>query len=613
MAEGDTNYSGVVGQGGTQHMGGVGNSYGGQGNTLNTTVTNIFGYVPPQPLLPGVPPFFVPYSPRCFGREAVLVGLERALAPDSSGQPVVVTTAGVGGVGKTFLAATFAHQMRGKYAGGIFWVSMAQAESVATQVASFGDVDGLHIAGYAAMDTPTRARAVQAVWAGDTARLLIFDNCEDPALLDAWLPKAGGCQVLLTSRNARWGGGVRVVALDTLARGAATELLCTAVAERRKVAVAVLMAERAADAVCARLGDLPLAVALAGVYVAENAFALDIAGYLALLDGRANVLEDVSLTQLARETTHTRHLPHVAASFALSYEQLVKGRRTKAAKERDGAARRLVYRLAVCAPVAIPRRLVWRLAGADPDAVAARLRAEGAIGRLCQLGLVKEEEDGSLTMHRLMAAYLRGEGGDPNDLDAVMLALGWEVYPILKAGYPKGGAAYLPHLEWLADGDRLPDSELAATLLTNYGYLLHMAGDYAKVRPLHERALAIAEKNLGENHPQTAGSLNNLALYRALGDYAAALPLYTRVSAIRESVLGANHLDTATSLNNLALLYKAQGDYERALPLLERALTIRGRCLAKSIPIPPRASTIWRGCTRHRATLPPPCLSSSGR
>ena len=42
--------------------------------------------------------------------------------------------------------------------------------------------------------------------------------------------------------------------------------------------------------------------------------------------------------------------------------------------------------------------------------------------------------------------------------------------------------------------------------------------------------------------------------------------------AIRERALGPEHPDTASSLNNLALLLKDLGDLEGARPLYERAL-----------------------------------------
>jgi Tetratricopeptide repeat len=57
--------------------------------------------------------------------------------------------------------------------------------------------------------------------------------------------------------------------------------------------------------------------------------------------------------------------------------------------------------------------------------------------------------------------------------------------------------------------------------------LLRVQGDYTAARPLLERALAIREQHLGAGHPDTAVSLNDLALLLqdqgyTPGDYTAA-------------------------------------------------------------------------------------------
>ena len=84
-------------------------------------------------------------------------------------------------------------------------------------------------------------------------------------------------------------------------------------------------------------------------------------------------------------------------------------------------------------------------------------------------------------------------------------------------------------------------------------------GDYARAEPLYRQALEICKKVLGENHPDYATSLNNLAvLYHSQGDYARAEPLFRQALEIRKKALGENHPDYATSLNNLASLYMAQ-------------------------------------------------------
>jgi tetratricopeptide (TPR) repeat protein len=89
-------------------------------------------------------------------------------------------------------------------------------------------------------------------------------------------------------------------------------------------------------------------------------------------------------------------------------------------------------------------------------------------------------------------------------------------------------------------------------------------GNYTAAEPLFKEALAINKKVLGENHPDYAMSLNNLALlYQAMGNYTAAEPLYKEALAIRKKVLGENHSECTqgitvicnytASLSNLSL------------------------------------------------------------
>ena len=76
---------------------------------------------------------------------------------------------------------------------------------------------------------------------------------------------------------------------------------------------------------------------------------------------------------------------------------------------------------------------------------------------------------------------------------------------------------------------------------------------------------------LGTEHPETATSLNNLAvLLRDQGDLAGARPLFERALAIFEKVLGPEHPDTARSLSHLATLLDALSRREEAAALRTR-------------------------------------------
>src|SRR4051794_29203274 len=82
---------------------------------------------------PPVAPFAVPYPQnRLFvGRETELARLEALL---SDGHTPALT--GPGGMGKTQVAVEAAYRLRDQYPGGVFWLTMEQAESIPIQVAA---------------------------------------------------------------------------------------------------------------------------------------------------------------------------------------------------------------------------------------------------------------------------------------------------------------------------------------------------------------------------------------------------------------------------------------------------------------------------------------------
>jgi len=85
-------------------------------------------------------------------------------------------------------------------------------------------------------------------------------------------------------------------------------------------------------------------------------------------------------------------------------------------------------------------------------------------------------------------------------------------------------------------------------------------GQYDRALPLFEVALEIWKLELGDRHPDTATSLNNLAgLYKSMGQYDRALPLYEQAVDILEEVLGQEHPNTKAVQENLRLLREKMG------------------------------------------------------
>jgi tetratricopeptide (TPR) repeat protein len=131
-------------------------------------------------------------------------------------------------------------------------------------------------------------------------------------------------------------------------------------------------------------------------------------------------------------------------------------------------------------------------------------------------------------------------------------------------------------------GEAHPDT---ATSLNNLAKLHEAQGNYDRAEPLLQQSLAIYRQVFGESHPSTATSLNNLgALYHTQGDYAKAAPLLQQGLEIRRTVLGEMHPNTAMSLNNLAQLYEAQGNYAKAELHLQQSLVITRQVSGEAHP-----------------------------
>ena len=82
---------------------------------------------------------------------------------------------------------------------------------------------------------------------------------------------------------------------------------------------------------------------------------------------------------------------------------------------------------------------------------------------------------------------------------------------------------------------------------------MRQLGKPADARPYAERALRIAEREFGLDHPQALGPANNLGLVLyQLGKTAEARPYAERALAITENAYGLDHPHAALLRDNLA-------------------------------------------------------------
>ena len=288
----------------------------------------------------------------------------------------------------------------------------------------------------------------------------------------------------------------------------------------------------------------------------------------------------------------------VSKTFALAIDEAAK---------LHTAAEALITYAALLAPEPIPLFLFAEGRGKFSEPFASALAGDGldeAVGALRAFALVDreailDERDPSIAtdcirLHRLVreVAATRRRAETRAEIRCELIAATARVYPgdvhRNPATWPRARRLDAIALALVGESDDLPaGSEIsAATLLSGLdSYRDGALAAYAEAQKLSERALAINEKALGPDHPDTASSLNNLGyLLQAQGDLAGTRPHYERALAIREKALGPDHPDTARSLNNLGYLSQAQGDLAGARPYYERALVIREKALGPDHP-----------------------------
>lgn len=105
--------------------------------------------------------------------------------------------------------------------------------------------------------------------------------------------------------------------------------------------------------------------------------------------------------------------------------------------------------------------------------------------------------------------------------------------------------------------------------------LYHVKGDFAQAEPLYKKAIDIRRRLSQEEDSSLAELFNNYGLLlNDRGEGAAAEPLYREALAIRRKIYGDEHPSVATSLNNLALLCQYKGDLEGAEQLYLESIAI---------------------------------------
>ena len=196
------------------------------------------------------------HLPYFVGREALLAQLKETLLAGE--HATIYSIQGMGGVGKTALAAHLAYQLRAFFPDGVLWARVDTSDTMSI-LSTFASAYELDVRQYG--DVDSRSRIVRELLA-DKRALIVLDNAQSSEQIKPLLPPTGSCAVLVTTRRhdlAITRGAARFLLGPFNSAGNESLALFIKVLGEERVAAERPLFMELADL----LGHLPLAVSIA--------------------------------------------------------------------------------------------------------------------------------------------------------------------------------------------------------------------------------------------------------------------------------------------------------------------------------------------------------------
>lgn len=501
--------------------------------------------------------------------------------------------AGMGGIGKSTVALAAAKRAR-EHGWRVWWVTATDTASLTGGMLEvLGQLGAPElVTGLVREGEPTAPERAWEFIAGMRSLggrwLLVFDDADNPSVLGGpqgvspgdgtgWLRPDLPGMILVTTRHRdqrTWGQQVKMRELRALDDDVSADVLSDLAPHFRADA------RQSAKDLGHRLGGLPLALHLAGSYLASP-FARwsSFADYLEALDseGLPEALGDLDDANAQARVAVTR-------TWELSLDALTADGRWQ--------ARPLLFLLSCyAAATPIPGSLLepelltaifipaGQSATADFDASHGptwhRRQRDAALYGLATVGLINVGSDGASTVHPVVAdvnrsRLLTAARRELHTISTTAVGLLRTAAEHLDARRPDDWPAWrrlVPHINallgWLSghlDDDDLASLAMAAAMVTT---ALWRSGNYATAERLVRAGLRASDR-LGAEHPANLRARSELAQVVALTRHDEAEQMLLELLKHEQRVLGDLHPETLAAQRVLARLTGLHGRYQEA-------------------------------------------------
>jgi len=508
-------------------------------------------------------------APHFTGREEALARLIGNLYQAQS-SVVSQGISGMGGVGKTQLAAHFVQQaLHDRTIAGqqlqydaILWLYAENPTHLGLQFQTLAEL-------WCGMRDLPGKEAIYAVYRylENKRALIIFDNAENKEKLIPYLPptpernfrgvlrnllnRPNCLHLLITSRNPTW------EKVPTLLLGEFNQTEATQFIQQYYPQAAIADI----NSLIATVSALPLALTHAMAYIK--------AGHC----GLAEYPQQFFLHQLSlgrHLTTANAAVETILTTFLLSAGKLE--------KTHPGTLE-ILQTFAFLAADNIPLLLItaaWEEAGLPQQ------RLQSTLDSLIKNALITPGNESNFSIHRLIQESIQQTlVPDKEKLMTVLIKIYPKERELQGTTHDKTRIALAPHLKiFLYHYDKSPaliEAPILATFLENLGNAcVYMLEQREEGRNVLERALTIRKKHLGDNHPEVADIL--ISLGNATDDNLTNKKhFFAQALAIYESHYGGNHSKVAIALIGLGTAYCRFCEFSTAREVLERALSIQER------------------------------------